>query len=84
MSHVPSLTLVQCSFLMNSARKVLNETRRQHQVEPGQEVADFIISLPQNVDVCSLIVRVSAGNSAGIAILSETTVVGKLYFTDER
>ena len=68
--------------LMNSARKVLNETRRQHQ--PGQEVADFTISLPQNVDVCSLIVRISAGNSAGISIPSETTVVGKLYFTDER
>ena len=66
---------------MNSARNVLNETQRQHQ--PGQKVADFTISLPQNVDVCTLHVRIRAGNSAGISIPSETTVVGKLYFTDK-
>ena len=68
---------------MNSAGNILKETRRQHQ--PGQEVADFTISAPQDVDVCSLHVRISAGNSAGISIPSETTVVGKLYiyFTDK-
>ena len=69
---------------MNSAGNILKETRRQHQ--PGQDVADFTISPPQDVDVCSLIVRISAGNSAGISIPSENTVVGKLhiYLTDER
>ena len=67
---------------MNSSGNILNETWRQHQ--PGQPVADFTISPPQDVDVCSLIVRISAGNSAGISVPSETTVVGKIYFTDER
>ena len=69
---------------MNSAGNILKETRRQHQ--PGQDVADFTISPPQDVDVCSLIVRISTGNSAGISIPSENTVVGKLhiYLTDER
>ena len=60
---------------MNSAGKVLNETRRQHQ--PG-EVANFTISLPQNVDVCTLYVRIRAGNSAGMSVPSEAVKVGKL------
>ena len=64
--------------LINSDGSVLNETR-QHQ--PGQAVADFTISLPQSVDVCSLHVRISAGNSAGMSSPSETVEVGKLYIT---
>ena len=63
--------------LMTSAGRVLNETR-QH--PPGQ-VADFTISLPQSVDVCSLHVRITAGNSAGISAPSEAVGVGKLQFT---
>ena len=54
--------------------RALNETT-QHQ--PGQEVANFTISLPQNVDVCSLRVRISAGNSAGMSAPSEAVEVGK-------
>ena len=46
--------------------------------DPGQEVADFTISLPQSVDVCSLHVRISAGNSAGMSAPSEAVEVGKL------
>ena len=62
---------------MTSTGSVLNESR-QHQ--PGQPVANFTISLPQNVDVCSLHVRISAGNSAGISAPSEAVEVGKLQF----
>ena len=63
--------------LMTSGGNVLNETR-QHQ--PGQPVADFTISLLPSVDVCSLHVRISAGNSAGMSSLSEAVEVGKLQF----
>ena len=59
---------------MDSSGSVLNETR-QH--EPG-EVADFTISLPQSVNVCSLHVRIRAGNSAGMSAPSEAVEVGKL------
>ena len=46
--------------------------------DPGQAVADFTISLPQTVDVCTLHVRISAGNSAGLSSPSEAVEVGKL------
>ena len=62
---------------MTSAGRVLNETR-QHR--PGQAVADFTISLPQSVGVCSFLVRISAGNSAGMSSPSEAVEVGKLQF----
>ena len=58
----------------------MNETARQH--EPGQSVADFNISVPQNVDVCSLHVRIRAGNSAGMSSPSEAVEVGKLHVTN--
>ena len=50
--------------------------------EPGQAVADFNISLPQNenVNVCFLHVMISAGNSAGMSAPSETVEVGKVQF----
>ena len=59
---------------VSSDESVFNETR-QHQ--PG-EVADFTISLPPGVDVCSLHVRIRAGNSAGMSAPSEAVEVGKL------
>ena len=62
---------------MNSTGSVFNETR-QH--EPGQAVADFTISLPRTVDVCTLHVRISAGNSGGMSSPSEAVEVGKLQF----
>ena len=64
---------------MTSAGNVCNETR-QHQ--PGQPVADFTISLPPSVDVCSLHVRISAGNSAGMSAPSEAVEVGELQFSE--
>ena len=63
--------------LVTSDGSVLNETR-QH--EPGQAVADFTITLPQTVNVCSLHVRISAGNSAGISLPSEAVEVGKCSY----
>ena len=62
---------------MTSGGSVLNETR-QHQ--PGEAVADFNISLSQSVNVCSLRVRISAGNSAGVSAPSEALEVGRLEF----
>ena len=70
-SRIPEFFLIT---VMNTAGSVLNETR-QH--EPG-EVADFTISLPQSVDVCSLHLRIRAGNSAGMSAPSEVVDVGKL------
>ena len=48
--------------------------------ELGQENADYTISLasiPQSVDICTLHVRISAGNSAGMSSPSEAVEVGK-------
>ena len=62
--------------MVTSAGGVSKESNTSH--DPGQEVADFTISLPQSVDVCSLHVRISAGNSAGMSEPSEAVEVGKL------
>ena len=48
--------------------------------ELGQAVANFNISLPPSVDVCTLFVKISAGNSAGMPSPSEAVEVGKLQF----
>ena len=74
-SRTPEFFLIT---LMSSTGRILNETTRQHQ--PGEPVADFTISLPQSVDVCSLHVRIRAGNSAGMSAPSEPVEVGKLQF----
>ena len=47
-----------------------SESTRHHQ-------RDFIITLPTNVDVCTIQPRISAGNAAGTTPI-ETVVVGKL------
>ena len=61
---------------------VLWESNISH--EPGRAVADFNISLPQTVDVCSLHVRIRAGNSAGMSALCEAVEVGELKFSEIR
>ena len=63
--------------VLTSAGGVLKESNMTH--DPGQGVADFTISLPQSVDVCSLHVRIRAGNSAGMSAPSEAVEVGKLF-----
>ena len=60
--------------MMTPTGRAFNETRHH---QPGQEVANFTISLPPSVDVCTLHVRISAGNSAGMSSPSETVEVGK-------
>ena len=71
-SRVPEYFIIT---LMIPTRRAFNETRRH---QPGQAVANFTISLPQSVDVCSLHVRISAGNSAGMSAPSEAVEVGEL------
>ena len=71
-SRIPEFFLIT---LMNSAGRVLKESNMSH--DPGQDVANFNISPPQNVDVCTLHVRIRAGNSAGMSSPSEAVEVGK-------
>ena len=62
--------------MMTSAGRDLKELNIRH--NQGQPVANFNISLPQSVDVCTLHVRISAENSAGMSAPSEAFGVGKL------
>ena len=60
---------------MNLAGTVVNETTIPYQ--PGQLALDFNISCTEGVvDVCSLQVTISAGNSAGTSAPSEAFEVG--------
>ena len=61
--------------LMTSTGIEINMT---HELE--QENANYtisLVSLPQTVDVCSLHVRISAGNSAGMSTPSAAVKVGE-------
>ena len=49
-----------------------SETTRHHK-------RDFTISPPPNVDVCTILPRISAGNTVGTSPI-ETVVVGKSRF----
>ena len=71
-SRIPEFFLFT---LVDSAEGIFNESNMTH--EPGQAVANFTITLPQSVDVCTLRVRISAGNSAGMSAPSEGVEVGK-------
>ena len=65
-------------ILTSSAGRILRELNMTHEL--GQEDADFtirLVSLPQNVDICTTVVRISAGNSAGMSSLSEAVEIGK-------
>ena len=73
-SRIPEFFLIT---LLTSDGHILHETTVTHQ--PEDTVAHFTISLPQNVDVCTLHVRISAGNSAGMSAPSDRGVTGKLY-----
>ena len=73
-SRIPEFFLIT---LLTTDGHILREMTIPHQ--PEDTVADFTVSLPQNVDVCSLHVRISAGNSAGMSAPSDIAVTGKLY-----
>ena len=57
---------------MNSGRTV-NTTVVQHDHQSGSQVT-LSIELPQNVDMCSLVVTIRAGNSAGMSSPTEIQV----------
>ena len=60
---------------------ILIELNMTHELR--QENADFNISLeslPNYVDICTTVVRITAGNSVGISSLSEAVEVCKLQF----
>ena len=73
-SRIPEFFLVT---LLTTDGHILHETTVTHQSE--DTVAYFNISLPPSVDVCSLRVRISAGNSAGMSAPNDIAVMGKLY-----
>ena len=64
--------------LMTSTGETLIELNMTHELE--QENANFtisLVSLPKYVDICTNVVRITAGNSAGMSGPSEAVVVGK-------
>ena len=67
--------------LMTSTGRILGELNMTHEL--GQENADYtinlrLVSLPQNVDICTTVVRIRAGNSDGMSAPSEAVEVGEL------
>ena len=73
-SRMPEFFLIT---LLTTDGHIPHETTIPHQ--PEDMVAHFTISLPQNVDGCTLHVRISAGNSAGMSAPSDIVVTGMLY-----
>ena len=74
-SRMPEFFLI---ILMSSTGRILVELNMTHEL--GQINADFtisLVSLPQNVDICTTVVRISAGNSDGVSAPSEPVEVGK-------
>ena len=61
--------------LMTSTGIELNMTQELEQENANYTIS--LVSLPQTVDVCSLHVRISAGNSAGMSAPSAAVKVGK-------
>ena len=72
-SRIPEFFIIT---VITSAEIILNQLTIRHQ--PAQAVTHFNISLPQIVDVCSLHVRIIAGNSAGESAPSGPVEVGKV------
>ena len=65
-------------FLITLLTSTGIELNMTHKLE--QENANFtisLVSLPQNVNICTTVVRISAGNSAGVSSLSEAVEAGK-------
>ena len=74
-SRMPEFFLIT---LMTSTGRILIELNVTHEL--GQENANFtisLVSLPKYVDICTNVVRITAGNSAGMSGPSEAVVVGK-------
>ena len=74
-SRMPESFLIT---LTSSTGRILRELNMTHEL--GQEDADFnisLVSLPQTVDICTTVVMISAGNSAGVSAPSEAVGIGK-------
>ena len=63
--------------LITSGRVTVNATTVLYDQSESQ--VTVTIKLPQNIDVCNLIVSISAGNSAGISSPTEVEVGRPLY-----
>ena len=72
-SRIPEFFLIT---VLTSTGRALRELNIRH--DQGQPVANFNISVPQSMDVCSLHVRIGTGNSAGMSAPSEAVEVGEL------
>ena len=59
--------------VMTSGRVAVNTTTVAHDHQSGSQVV-IRIELPQNVNMCSLLVSIRAGNSAGISSPTEIKV----------
>ena len=59
--------------VMTSGRVAVNTTTVHHDHQSGSQVV-IRIRLPQNVDLCSLLVNIRAGNSAGLSPPTEIEV----------
>ena len=59
--------------VVNSSRVTVNTTSVQHDHQLGSQVT-ISIELPQNVDMCSLVVTIRAGNSVGMSSPTEIEV----------
>ena len=62
---------------MTPGRVALNTTTVQYD-QSGSQVT-VTIEVPQNMDICSLIVSISAGNSAGLSLPTEVEVGRPLH-----
>ena len=72
-SRIPEFFIIT---LMNSAGGILRKINITHEL--GREITDVTVSIPQSVDVCTLSVEISAGNSAGMSSPTETVHAGKI------
>ena len=65
---------------VTSADGVIITTVQHQHPATTVRIVTIPVTLPQNVDECYLIVRISAGNSAGMSSPTESTI-GKLTTT---
>ena len=70
-SRIPEFFIIT---LMNSAGGILRKINITYELG----ITDVTVSIPQSVDVCTLRVEISAGNSAGMSSPTETVHAGKI------
>ena len=78
-ARIPSYFVVT---VMTAGRVAVNTTTVHHDHQLGSQVT-IRIELPQNADMCSLLVSIRAGNSAGMSSLTEIEVGRSHYMLIE-